>query len=51
MYDEWVTALKEAADDKSVVVTVVTGKYSIENDYKLKTRILLNLSLKWRHHH
>ncbi|XP_022340974.1 enoyl-CoA delta isomerase 2-like isoform X2 [Crassostrea virginica] len=25
MYDEWVTALKEAADDKSVVVTVVTG--------------------------
>lgn len=41
MYDEWVTALKEAADDKSVVVTVVTGKCSIENDYKLNTRILL----------
>lgn len=26
MYDEWVVALKEAAEDKSVVVTVVTGK-------------------------
>lgn len=51
MYDEWVTALKEAADDKSVVVTVVTGKCSIENDYELNTRILLNLSLIWRHHH
>lgn len=25
MYDEWVAALKEAAEDKSVVVTVVTG--------------------------
>ncbi|XP_048755262.1 enoyl-CoA delta isomerase 2-like [Ostrea edulis] len=25
MYDEWVAALKEAAEDRSVVVTVVTG--------------------------
>jgi hypothetical protein len=34
MYDEWVAALKEAAEDKSVVVTVVTGDSHPKNSNK-----------------